>query len=266
MRFFAGLKPLQPVAYASLLRAIAQSGARSGSRPGHARRATRSSGADRRCSRSASSSGTPCRRWRATAPRTTSPPGSPRSSFSSRCALAVHAGNPRWRRLAARSQTKEGDRRLLRPSSCAIRLEWRCQPRRRRSAITARPRSRRLWSSGRRTNVARHRCPRLAALPFARGMLLVRAERFPAALAVFDEILDLVPGHTLALQQAARCCVEGDALPRAEMYSRRAARRTKHGPLVGRTGPRPATRILTVRRRGTGHSGSAVHRSIRPRA
>lgn len=64
------------------------------------------------------------------------------------------------------------------------------------------------------------------ALPLARGMSLVRAEKFPEALAVFEEILDLVPGHTLALQQAARCCVECDALSRAEMYSRRASGRT----------------------------------------
>ncbi|HEY1554927.1 MAG TPA: hypothetical protein VGF94_08840 [Kofleriaceae bacterium] len=61
------------------------------------------------------------------------------------------------------------------------------------------------------------------AVPLARGMSLVRAEKFPEALAVFEEILHRVPGHTLALQQAARCCVVCGAFLQAEMYSRRAS-------------------------------------------
>lgn len=61
------------------------------------------------------------------------------------------------------------------------------------------------------------------ALPFARGLTLVRVKRIGEALAVFEEILHRVPGHTLALQQAARCCVECGAPSQAELYTRRAS-------------------------------------------
>ena len=84
------------------------------------------------------------------------------------------------------------------------------------------------------------------ALPLARGMVLVRAERVPEALAVFEGILDRVPGHTLALQQAARCCIECGAFARAETFSRRASGR------VGRWRGAPAQRnrlaVLDCRR------------------
>jgi hypothetical protein len=65
------------------------------------------------------------------------------------------------------------------------------------------------------------------ALGLARGLALVRAERFVEALAVFESILDRVPGHALALQQAARCCIECGALSRAHEYSRRMSRRVE---------------------------------------
>jgi len=76
--------------------------------------------------------------------------------------------------------------------------------------------------------------PITKALPLARGILLVRAEKFSEALVVFEEILDLVPGHTLALQQSARCCVECGAPSQAEMYSRRASGRAGRAPGDGR--------------------------------
>jgi hypothetical protein len=82
------------------------------------------------------------------------------------------------------------------------------------------------------------------ALPLACGMALIRAERVPEALAVFDGILDRVPGHTLALQQAARCCLECGALARAESYSRRASGRvgrSRGGASAQRDRPRSPT-------------------------
>jgi len=64
---------------------------------------------------------------------------------------------------------------------------------------------------------------RLTALPLARAAVLVRAGRFSEALEVFEAIVDRVPGHTLALQQAARCCLECGAVADAQVYARRAS-------------------------------------------
>lgn len=68
---------------------------------------------------------------------------------------------------------------------------------------------------------------RPAALPLARAAVLTRAERFSEALEACEAILDRVPGHALALQQAARCCVECGALAEAHLYARRASSRTE---------------------------------------
>jgi hypothetical protein len=61
------------------------------------------------------------------------------------------------------------------------------------------------------------------ALPLALGMALVRADRNTEALVQFEGILMCVPGHTIALQQAARCCVKVGPVAQVEAYSRRAA-------------------------------------------
>ncbi len=65
------------------------------------------------------------------------------------------------------------------------------------------------------------------ALPLAAGIVLVRDQRFVEALVPFDAILDRVPTHTIALQQAARCSVECGAFEQAQSYSARAARRSR---------------------------------------
>ena len=67
------------------------------------------------------------------------------------------------------------------------------------------------------------------ALTLACAALLVRAEQFPKALEACRQILDRVPGHKLALQQAARCCFERGALMDAQVYTRRAAGRVEAG-------------------------------------
>ena len=72
------------------------------------------------------------------------------------------------------------------------------------------------------------------ALPLAHGMALVRARRVREALRVFEAILDSVPGHTLALQQAARCCVECGVPSEAKAYTRRASGRVETSRLVTR--------------------------------
>lgn len=69
------------------------------------------------------------------------------------------------------------------------------------------------------------------AVRLAQGMALLRAERIAEALGLFDAIVNRVPGHTLALEQAARCSsILGDP-SRARSYSKRASR-------LGRTLPR----------------------------
>ena len=66
--------------------------------------------------------------------------------------------------------------------------------------------------------------PRPPVLDFVYGLALVGVGRVVDALAMFQRIIDRVPGHGLAIQQAARCC---DMLGRtvdANRYARRASR------------------------------------------
>jgi hypothetical protein len=73
------------------------------------------------------------------------------------------------------------------------------------------------------TEVAALAASRPSSLPLARAAVLARAGRFSEALDACRAILDRVPGHTLALQQAARCCIECGAAADARVYARRAS-------------------------------------------
>ncbi len=62
------------------------------------------------------------------------------------------------------------------------------------------------------------------AFRFADGLILVARGHFAEALVAFEAILDRVPGHALALEQAARCCfMLGDPVA-AQLYAKRASR------------------------------------------
>ncbi|MDB4958288.1 MAG: hypothetical protein JWO36_5857 [Myxococcales bacterium] len=66
--------------------------------------------------------------------------------------------------------------------------------------------------------------PRPTAFDFAYGVALGGAGRIAEALAVFERVIERVPAHALALEQAARCC---DMLGRsidANRYAKRASR------------------------------------------
>jgi hypothetical protein len=65
---------------------------------------------------------------------------------------------------------------------------------------------------------------RARTLRLAHGMALFHKERIVDALAVFEAIVDRVPGHTLALEQAARCSALIGDLSRAHNYLKRASR------------------------------------------
>lgn len=62
------------------------------------------------------------------------------------------------------------------------------------------------------------------AFDFAYGLALGGAERTTEALAVFERVIKRVPGHALALEQAARCCYLLGRTTEANRYSKRASR------------------------------------------
>lgn len=62
------------------------------------------------------------------------------------------------------------------------------------------------------------------AFDFAYGLALGGAERTTEALAVFERVIERVPGHALALEQAARCCYLLGRTTEANRYSKRASR------------------------------------------
>ena len=64
------------------------------------------------------------------------------------------------------------------------------------------------------------------SMRFARAMFHVRARRFEEALAIFEAILDDVPGHGMALAQAARCCDVLGRIADASSYTQRVTSRT----------------------------------------
>jgi hypothetical protein len=84
------------------------------------------------------------------------------------------------------------------------------------------------------------------ALPFACGMVLLGVRQLAEALAIFERIVEKVPGHTLALEQVAHCAdLLGDSA-KAHIYSKRASR-------LGRTTPRtgaPRSLVSSCQRSG----------------
>lgn len=62
------------------------------------------------------------------------------------------------------------------------------------------------------------------AFRFADGLILVARGHFAEALVAFEAILDRVPGHALALEQAARCCFMLGDPAAARLYAKRASR------------------------------------------
>jgi hypothetical protein len=75
----------------------------------------------------------------------------------------------------------------------------------------------------------------VGAVPLAHGLLLVRAGAYRDALAVFESILKRVPGHTIALQQAARCSSRLGDVVAARGYARRADIRVGSSRTAGST-------------------------------
>lgn len=73
------------------------------------------------------------------------------------------------------------------------------------------------------------------AVPLAQGLLLARAAAYHGALLVFESILKRVPGHTVALEQAAQCCWELGDVTRARGYARRATIRVRPSRTPGST-------------------------------
>lgn len=63
----------------------------------------------------------------------------------------------------------------------------------------------------------------ILAQPYAGAIALIARDDFGAALVALEKLLAAVPGHALALEQAARCCSELEDVERAAYYMKRAA-------------------------------------------
>ena len=214
-RFFIGLKPLRSEAYAGLLRAIAR--ALIDARLVPVRKDARHDPVEL----IAAALEVNIDRW-------------------DRMLIADHASAAFWDDLAVRAAAFEvlfgvrmHSQRWIAAMAAAgvIEGEWAGLLRRARSAVAALTESNALHVEAILSEiVVAGPCTALVAcmpraLPLARGITILRAGRVVEALAVFETIIDRVPGHTLALQQAARCHATRGECALAQAYVRRASRR-----------------------------------------